>query len=174
MRALHKVSLVTGFNDSFFYKDCSIEFLAKRLDAKLINELRDISTLLTGKPYITFDVGFLKMKEGDKTCRNTGWHVDGFNNDYLIYCQGDFRTQFLTSKAVLPYPAARAELRAFNESISCKDFDVAGVQEIPDSTLVKYTSQDVHKGRVATTAGERFFLRVCSSDYLYPRNIILR
>jgi hypothetical protein len=169
MRVLHKLDIRLNFSNSFFLKDCSLNFLFNNLDQGIVKQLQEISKILPQKRHITFDIGFLKLKEGDKTCRDVGWHVDGVDNDYLIYCQGDFRTQFLNKELDVKYPEHRSELRQFNESIASTEIDVAG-NEIPDSTLVQYSSKDIHRGRLATSVGERFFLRVCSSDYLVPKN----
>lgn len=156
------------FKEQFFWKDCSIKHLRRHLDSNLVDQIETLiqQELANPKRYITIDVGYQQFKEGTKTCRDTGWHVDGINNDYLMYIDGDFRTEFAVAD-LTSYPEERSKLREFNESIAKTDFP--GIQ-VAASTVVKYTSKDIHRGRVATGAGERFFLRVCSSDYLYPKN----
>jgi len=174
MKTLHKVDLKVSFNEQFFYKDCSFNFLLKKFDKDLVDKIKSFSHLLPNKKHITVDIGFLKMDKGDKTCVDTGWHVDGVGNEYLILCMGDFRTEFLAADApATQFPDVRCQLRDFNKSIASKLSDAPG-EEAPDATLIHYNSQDIHRGRVASHAGERFFLRICSSDYLIPKNFKLK
>lgn len=175
MKTISKINLETEFNEQFFYKDCSLKFLATKFDSKLVREIEEVSKMIPNKRFLTFDIGFRILNEGDKTCRDTGWHVDGVGNDYLIYCKGDFRTEFLELRTKVKFPDVRGELREFNNSIASMKTDLilGSLSEVPDSTITHYTSQDIHRGRQATSAGKRFFLRVCSSEYLTPKNVKL-
>jgi hypothetical protein len=168
MKIIKTLNLDHNFKEQFFWKDCSSKFLKSKIDNRFIEEMEKIvSHLPNPKKYITFDLGYQIFKEGTKSCRNTGWHVDGVGNDYLMYIQGDFRTEFADKIAVDSFPEERSKLLEFNKSIENIE---AGCIEIPNATLIQYTSQDIHRGRVATSAGERLFIRVCSSNYLIPKN----
>ena len=158
-----------NFQEQFFYKDCSTKHLRKILEDTLVDQIEDMihQELSNPKRYITVDVGYQVFSEGTKSCRDTGWHVDGIGNDYLMYIEGDFRTEFTNQIDVGDGPTGKDKLREFNESIA--KIAVEG-EEIPDATVIKYTSKDIHRGRIADRSGSRFFLRVCSSDYLYPKN----
>ena len=157
------------FKEQFFWKDCSLNFLSKVLPEPLALEIKSLTVQGITQPrkFITYDVGFQVFKKGDKSCKGTGWHVDGIGNEYLMHITGDFRTEFTNKIDVETYPNQRDKLREFNNSIA--DTDVPG-EEIPNATLIQYTSQDIHRGRVATGAGQRLFIRVCNSHYLFPRN----
>jgi hypothetical protein len=171
MEIIKEIKLGVNFKEPFFYKNCSLKFLEKKFDKELVLKIKDIteSNLPNPKAFITYDIGYQVFEEGTKSCVNTGWHIDGVGNDYLMYAVGDFRTIFSqTDFGCLP--DSRDKLLEFNNSI--EKLILAG-EEIPNATLIRYTSKDIHKGRVATSAGARFFLRVCSSDYLRPSNKLL-
>lgn len=170
MKILQKIELqIPQFKEQFFWKDCSLPFLEKRLPASLVNQIFLLAStgITTPRKFITYDVGYQIFKAGTKSCKNTGWHVDGVGNEYLMHITGDFRTQFTNKIDVDSFPGSKDKLLEFNTSIS--KIDVAG-EEIPNATLIHYTSQDIHKGRVADCEGQRLFIRVCNSDYIFPHN----
>lgn len=167
MEIIKEINLGVNFKEQFFYKNCSLSFLEKKFDESLVLKIKSmLEHLPAHKKFITFDIGYQVFTEGTKSCANTGWHVDGVGNDYLIYADGDFRTIFSQTDLGCPVES-RDKLLEFNNSIEKL---ILNGEEIPNATLVRYTSKDIHKGRVATSAGQRFFLRVCSSDYLAPSN----
>ena len=170
MKIIKTLKFNKTFTEQFFLKDCSLKFLEKKLDDQgLINFIKKITLKGLDNPrkYITYDIGYQLFNEGTKSCRNTGWHVDGVGNEYLMFINGEFRTEFTNEIDVPSYPSGRDKLREFNRSIA--KTDVPG-KSIPNSTLVSYTSADIHRGRTADGTGSRFFLRVCNSDYLVPKN----
>jgi hypothetical protein len=169
MKIIKQLKLTTEFTEQFFWKDCSLNFLKKRLSPELVDEIKRLTHLGLEQPkqYITYDIGYQLFDEGTKSCRNTGWHVDGIGNEYLMFIDGEFRTEFTDEIDVHLFPEGRDKLREFNRSIA--KTDVPG-KSIPNSTLVSYTSSDIHRGRTADQKGSRFFIRVCNSDYLTPKN----
>lgn len=170
MEVVKKITIPYNFQEQFFYKDCSLNFIRKTFDELLVKSIENLihTGLSNSKKYITVDIGFQIFNEGTKSCKNTGWHVDGIGNDYLMWIDGDFRTEFQSAGDTPKlFPKDRNMLLEFNMGI---ENSAAGSVEIPNATLIKYTSQDIHKGRVATSAGKRFFIRICSSDYLTPKN----
>lgn len=170
MKIIKSFNLGVSFDTPFFYKNCSLRFLEKNFGNDLTNKIKDLFSLLPERKFFTVDIGYQVFKEGTKTCKNTGWHVDGVGNDYLIFCQGDFRTEFLADVSSEQFPDVRGDLLRFNNSIACKYSDHAG-KEIPDATIVQYNSTHIHRGRRATHEGQRIFLRLCSSEYLVPSNV---
>lgn len=169
MEIIKELNLGINFKEQFFYKNCSLKFLERKFDKDLVLKIKEISEYLPIRDFITIDIGYQVFKEGSKSCVNTGWHVDGVGNDYLMYIDGDFRTIFAQTDLGCEVKS-KDNLLEFNNRI--EKLLLAG-DEIPNATLIKYTSKDIHKGRVATSAGARFFLRVCSSDYLRPSNKLL-
>lgn len=113
-------------------------------------------------------------KIGDKTCADTRYHFDGDyyrDNIYCIWCKGLNRTVFPEKPVVLEnVPKDRFEQNIFLEKI-LKDVPS---KEIDDQTLVRYTSQDPHKGVVCKKPGNRLFVRVMGSNYLEPKNYVKR
>jgi hypothetical protein len=166
---LPKVTLNIQLDEEFFWKDSSLQFLSRKVDPAIVTLLQYHSLLIAKKKYLTYDVGFLKFKAGDKTCMDTGWHCDGIDNNYLIICKGDFRTEFLSFQPDVDPPKAREDLRKFNISLQERFKEYRGV-EAPDSTPILYSSTSVHKGRDVDQDGERLFMRICSSDYIQPKN----
>jgi hypothetical protein len=171
MKIIKELNITPLFKEQFFWKDCSLKFLKSKFDNELLDDINYlVSHLPNPKKFITIDIGYQLFTKGTKSCRNTGWHVDGVGNDYLMYIAGDFRTEFMVNPDAHLFPEERDKLLEFNNSI--QKIEAEG-EEIPNKTLIQYTSKDIHKGRVATGDGERFFLRVCSSDYLTPKNFKL-
>jgi hypothetical protein len=162
-----------SFNTEFFFKDCSEQYLHKTLDPHLVSHILTIGeNLKQEKLYRTYDVGYMTYKIGEKTCVDTGWHCDGINNQYLIYCKGDFRTKILSEESPSFFPQDRSQIRESNQIIASEFAPLSGV-EIDDLTPYLYGSSDIHKGRVADKEGARVFLRICESDYLKPKNFNL-
>jgi hypothetical protein len=170
MEVIKEVTIRHDFKEQFFWKDCSLNFLRKHFDELLVKSIESLinAGLSNPKKYLTVDIGFQLFNEGSKSCKNVGWHVDGINNDYLMWIDGDFRTEFQTA-VELPKLTLQEKHKLLELNKQLEKSAVAG-EEIPNATLIKYTSQDIHKGRVATSAGKRFFIRICSSNYLVPKN----
>lgn len=170
MEVIEEITIPYNFQEQFFWKDCSLNFIRKTFDELLVKSIETLINkgLNNPKKYITIDIGFQVFNEGTKSCRDTGWHVDGVGNDYLMWIEGDFRTEFQSAGDTPKlFPKDKDKLLEFN--ITIKNTAAAAI-EIPNATLIKYTSHDIHRGRIATSAGKRFFIRICSSDYLTPKN----
>jgi hypothetical protein len=124
------------------------------------------------KKYLTVDVFEQVFTFGNtKTCRNTGWHVDGVNNHYLMWSIGHSRTLFLNES--LDWRGMPVDLRDRNQMLEARAWPEACGIEIPESTAVIYSSDDVHKGRTAEVGTKRILLRLCYSDYVKPKNKVL-
>lgn len=147
-------------------KDFSLSAFLKRKPeySELIHSL---IPLLTEKRFLTIDYSYLNLKPNQSTCRDTGWHVDGNGNHYLILSNGLFRTEFSYQEK----GRGGLDLRSFNQEISNQNFPFF---EIPENTPIIYDSSAIHRGRVAHFEANRTFLRLCMSDYKKPTNKILR
>lgn len=156
------------FHVSQGFKDCSLSFILKKRP-----QYKDHLETLIGlfsfkKKYLTIDL-FEQVfdEENKKTTRNLSWHVDGEDNEYLIWCKGQSRTLFLKEPIALALPFQ--EKNRFLNSLKGEELGF----EIPDQTPVLYNSSDPHKGRLAKANEKRLFIRLCQSDSLKPKNHIL-
>lgn len=144
------------------------KLLLLRPDLKDI--LKELIPLIPQRKFLTVDYSELCLKRGSKTCRDPRWHVDGVGNDYLIINFGECRTRFLNQKVdpnILNTP-----LKELNNLLGESLKHLQG-EEIPEGVPVLYTSSDIHKGNVCSKETKRILLRLCSSDYLQPKNAIL-
>lgn len=144
-----------------------------------LNEIRHLifhleKLMLVKKKYLTIDLKIQHFKENSLTCKNPNWHLDGINNNYLIYSFGSNLTSFLTNKIELDINSTN--LPSINSLLNqeIKKIDKLETFNASDFQPVTYTSNDVHKGNVCKNAGNRFFLRLCYSDYITPKNKILK
>lgn len=148
------------------YKDCSLSFILKERP-ELGPLLEALIPLMEEKRFLSIDYFEQEFSKGNlKTCRNLSFHVDGENNNYLIWSKGGPRTLFLKE----PQIVEGQSLRAKNDYLRDKTFKGLFF-EIPEETPVLYTSDDPHAGRIAKPNDKRWFLRLCQSDYLKPKNI---
>ena len=100
-------------------------------------------------PYITIDFSSQKLAKGDRSCVDTDWHTDGKDsNIYAFYQIGPQRTIFKDS--------------GNNELM------------IPEGEIFLYNSTDEHRGFRASCATERLFIRVCASNYIQPKNRLIK
>lgn len=161
-----------SFTKSFCIKDCSVKFALNKMPwhATLLTEL--INLVPEKKKFLTVDILEQSFTSGNiNTCRDTNWHVDGLNNNYLIVAFGDHRTMYHKESLVLSNIADLAERNQFIVD-SLSDSEDGGF-EIPDGVPILYTSDDIHKGRIATPGTKRVLVRLCMSDYLCPKNKVL-
>lgn len=126
------------------------------------------------KKYITIDVMKHNFVNRGKTCSDVSFHVDGINNEYVIWSIGDFRTEFLMSPVFVPGLgefSPRDLAKTIYELTQGKLFNVV---EASSSVPMKYDSMCIHRGRIAEAGHKRIMVRVCSSDYIKPKNVTLR
>lgn len=140
-----------------------------RIFPELESLISKLSLEMFEKKYLTIDFSYKIFKKGDKSCVNPGWHVDGEQNQYLILCFGDFRTNFYNQRVEL------TDSLVENNKIIKKiesSFLKEHVFEAPNGIPILYDSKQIHQGRIADRPGERMFLRLCYSDYLVPKNFV--
>ena len=124
------------------------------------------------KRFITIDFMKRSFKVGESTRLNTRWHCDGVNNNYCLFVVGPdhARTEFY--KGTLPdvqKPSKSGdELLEYNNAIDEALAEAKG-EPVPNEKPFYYTSNDIHRGRVVAENCHRIFLRVCSSDYIKPK-----
>lgn len=150
------------FKDSSKEKICSVF-------PELENIINSLHQQMIPKQFLTIDFSIQEFSKGEKSCVNPGWHVDGENNQYIILSWGDYLTQFL--KKELPLVGSLKENNLIIKTLE-KSFLIDDVFEIESGVPILYDSKQVHKGRIADTYGKRVFLRLCSSDYLNPKNFV--
>lgn len=169
MKTLNKVlPLSLDFTKSSSFKDFEVNKIIQHRP-QLQGVIDQLSAFLPKRKFLTIDYSELLLHKGSKTCKNPLWHVDGEGNDYIILNFGDFRTRFLHK----PMPDFKSDsLKALNNLIAEKFVCEEG-KEIQEGVPVLYSSLDIHKGNVATYDSKRILLRLCSSDYLCPKNAIL-
>ncbi len=157
-----------SFKNNLSLKDFSVQAIVRHYP-HVKDLLDEVLPLIEHKAFITVDYSELVLTKGQKTCKDTGWHVDGIGNQYLLVSFGDFRTKFLGKKS----PAKNQEdLRLHNQRLSSL-FSLEQGHEVENGVPVVYDSSDVHCGQKASFDGKRVFLRICSSDYLRPKNKVL-
>lgn len=155
------------FTESFRAKDFSLKSILK-VKPYLKETLNKLTHLIETKKFLTIDYQKQILEEGEFTCRRPIWHVDGESNEYLLVCWGEFRTKFSTHQ--LNFMSSRKEnmnlIKGKEDLIEKLSF------EVKDGEVIKYNSHTLHRGRTATHEARRIFLRLCSSDYIRPRNQI--
>ena len=120
------------------------------------------------------DLVVMDCEPGMKTCRDTRWHFDGDyrgDNVYALWVEGPNRTQFLAEPVEIPEPPeGREEQNRFLEEL------LAGrlARTIPEREALVYDSRTPHRGVVCDTAGWRSFLRLMATNYIVPKNILMR
>jgi hypothetical protein len=137
--------------------------------------------LLPDKKFKNVDVFHLDFSKESKTCKNADWHLDGkmlteSPEHYAIWCDGDYRTKFMHTPMQVEKDRIEAA-QGFSRFVFFKEFlgkdlhnDELG-EEVPNKTPISYTTFDFHKGRnVTAPEGERFFIRVMTSDFIAPKN----
>lgn len=157
----------------FVFKDFDFSKIESSEIRHLIFHLEKL--MLIKKKYLTIDLKVQHFKENSLTCKNPNWHLDGKNNNYLIYSFGSNLTSFLTNKIELDISNS-SNLPSINSILNqeIKKIDKLETFNALDFQPITYTSNDVHKGHICKTQGSRFFLRLCYSDYIYPKNKILK
>lgn len=145
---------------------------------KLVPDLSSVITKLVGlvekKKYITVDVMKHNFLNRGKTCSDVSFHVDGINNEYVIWSIGDYRTEFLMKSLNIP-GLGNLSPKELAPSIRILADEIEPIViEAPSSVPMKYNSACVHRGRIAESGSKRIMIRVCSSDYISPKNFKLR
>lgn len=146
MKTLDKINHNFSINESIKFKDCSLKFILKHRP-EIVSILQSLKESVPQRTYLTINVHEQALEKSEKTCKNINWHVDGTNEDYVLVCFGQYRTEFLIN----------------NEAT-----------EAGDGVPVIYTSQDLHRGRTAQSESKRLLIRLCSSDKIRPTNTIIR
>ena len=152
----------TIFDKSFFLKDCSKNYILNHYP-ELETLINSLASQMPNKKYLTIDYQGLNLKSGQKTCKDTSWHIDGEGNNYILVCWGDFKTQFAGN---FQFSNTNRKTRL----TELKKMNIDRFQEALEGVPVAYSSDCVHRGCRADQAGQRLFLRLCMSDYLHPKN----
>ena len=165
--------LPLNFDKSSSLKDFSVERILE-LRPELGPLLADLIPHLPQKKFITVDYSELNLKKGSRTCKDPRWHVDGVDNQYIILNFGISRTRFLNQEVPegLSDLSGHDNLKELNSTLA-DTFKHEQGSEIPDGVPVLYSSKDIHKGNVSLEEGKRILLRICASDYLRPKNVVL-
>lgn len=158
---------IREFKETFRAKDFAVDKILKR-KPYLNPLLSELIPLLPAKKFITVDYYEQILEEGQPTCRNPIWHVDGQMNDYLLICWGDFKTKF--SDFVLNLSDSRLENMKLIKDYQAEVEEFSWEAQNGDAII--YDSHSLHRGQLATFDSRRVFLRICSSDYIKPRNQI--
>lgn len=160
------------FEDSLALKDFSPE-KAKKVVPELSPIIDHLVSLLPVKAYFTVDVMMHNFVKDGQTCVDVSPHVDGVGNEYVIWSIGDFRTEFLITDLDIP------ELGVLEPMLvkplirkAILENDVCFV-EAPESVPMRYDSRCIHRGRRARAGSKRLMIRVCSSNYIKPKNVNL-
>ena len=116
---------------------------------------------------------------GQGTCQHPTWHVDGrFDGDapvYHLYCCGKegSRTLFDTTPREIalpehPFTSPKTRLewmrRVLPYAIDSENTDDGEFIETPNDSVVRYSHDQFHKGRIAQQTQIRTLVRVCSSN----------
>ena len=146
----------------------------KKLVPELYSVIDNLISLVEKKKYITIDVMKHNFINRGKTCTDPSFHIDGVNNEYVIWSIGDFRTEFLMDSIFVPglgELSPRDLAKPIFELTNEKTFSLI---ESPSSVPMKYDSRCIHRGRIAEAGHKRVMVRVCSSDLIKPKNVKLR
>ncbi|MBE0468073.1 MAG: hypothetical protein IBX55_01020 [Methyloprofundus sp.] len=142
--------------------------------------INHLFSLIPNQKHLLVDINHTDFSKENLTCRNSDWHLDGrmiedFPEHYAIWSAGEFRTKFMdqviqASSEMLELTNPLSRFKIFHDLLG-EDLknDEMGF-EVPEMTPITYTTFDFHKGRkVKTRTGDRFFIRVMSSNYIRPR-----
>lgn len=158
---------------SLVLKDHSLSKILQ-IKPELKDLLDQLIPLINQKQFLTIDYSELLLSPFVKTCKNTDWHIDGIDNNYLIISWGDCRTTFIDS---VEYSTLISKLASLTQNVRLTNncLDQSALYSLKNITPengqpILYNSQDIHKGHTATHNGTRFFLRLCMSDYIKPTN----
>ena len=171
IKLLDKYEGIIDFNSQGSFKDFKINKLKKLCPQylELINFMERFSS--PDYKYNTIDLKVHYFKPGDKTCKDTSLHYDGDlqnPNLYHIMVLGQNPTFFAAKEINLPLTIDR-----FKNHKLINELDLP-LTEIPRNTVVQYTSFNLHKGRTIQSEGPRILIRLCSSNYLKPKNHIIK
>jgi hypothetical protein len=175
IKLLKPLDFYPDFNieNSCIFKDHSLKQILK-IKPELNVLLSEIIPLIKEKTYLTIDYSELLLSPFSRTCKDTKWHVDGINNNYLIVCWGDFKTTFVDTfyyNHIINFNnEVTDDVRSSNFLLN-QDFLTSQKQITPENGQpIIYDSLAIHKGHTATHSGKRIFIRLCMSDYIKPTN----
>jgi hypothetical protein len=132
--------------------------------------IEELFKLLPRRTFATVDYQYRSFRAGEKTAPNTRWHCDGEESNNLIYCLGTCGTLFMSQPlTVLAHTDLHTRIRLIVDATKGRSFQKF---EVPMGCPVTYSSLDVHAAREFTEDGERFFIRLATSDKLAPRNYL--
>lgn len=158
-------------NESKTYKDFSIEKLKKIISPEYLplihfmEEHKDLSY-----KYHTIDLKLQLLNPGQSTCKDPSLHYDGEienPNTYHLLVIGEGRTLFDKSKPNL----ILENTRQINHKI-INNNHTPHLWQIPAATMIQYNSLNLHKGQVVDKQTTRILARLCSSNYIKPKNVI--
>lgn len=167
MQLLNKVghNPSMGFSKNLLMKDFSVSSFLKQ-KPEMEGLIKELSTHFEHRKYITVDYQELVLTPGRKTCRDPRWHVDGEDNQYIIVAWGSSLTEFALDSIEL-----KGDFREKN--LHLQGYNFSKIYTATSGIPVLYDSKQIHKGVVAKEKGKRVFLRLCSSNYISPKNQIL-
>jgi hypothetical protein len=152
-------------------KDFSYKAITNKVAgiSKLIDPLID---RLEIKKYILIDFFDQALKPNGKTCVNTGWHLDGSlvsddREQYVIWADGEFRTQFATPFSSEILIDKNNKQSSFDNIIGSSSFSIF---EVENKKPIIYDSFAFHKGREVDRHSHRLFCRVMTSNLIKPKN----
>lgn len=128
-----------------------------------ITVLASLFPLEDRRKYLTVDIQYREFTPGQNTSDEASWHIDGYDDRYLIFSVGSPRTRFLTTELELGI-APREPAYISREIEKALRYAAPHFITAPESTPVIYTSRDIHAGSIAARAGRRFFLKLRYSD----------
>ena len=161
-----------SFQESVLLKD----FCPHKIKEKYPELVPVIDALIAKIPqrkYITVDVMKHNFLTKGKTCRDTSFHVDGIKNHYIIWSIGSFRTEFLSESLEIS-SLGEMKPKDLAMEIKIKTSSTCKIMEAENSVPMLYDSSCIHRGRNAEAGSKRIMIRICSSDYIYPKNVDLK
>jgi hypothetical protein len=161
-----------SFENTLLMKDFSVKKIKEKLP-ELSFVIDHLIGLVPIKRYITVDVMKHNFKNEGNTCRDGSFHIDGLNNNYAMWVIGDFRTEFLMEEVFIDGLGSEKPIEINPKLKYLIDDTFHKIQEIDESTPFVYDSRCIHRGRVAAKGSKRILVRVCSSDYIRPKNVDL-
>jgi hypothetical protein len=168
---IHDKTACSEDHGEIFVKDMDLaKFLSKfPMFSELACEMRKV--LPDGYQHYLVDFIVKECVQGDRTCKDIRWHVDGYfekDNRYVLWAKGPNRTQFPQNTHIDSLPHDREQQSRFLEKfMENKDFF-----EVPEQTMVSYDSRTPHRGVICKKEGKRLFVRMMATNYIKPKNII--
>lgn len=163
---------ILSFESTVKLKDFCPERI-KKIVPELSSTINNLISLVKKKNYITIDVMKHNFIARGKTCTDISYHVDGVDNEYIIWSIGDFRTEFLVDPILIPGLGKLSPRELAKPIFELTKKNNLHFMEAPSSVPIKYDSYCIHRGRIAEAGHKRVMIRVCSSDYIKPKNAVI-